>query len=116
MEHSLGVFLQDILIQLGPKKVSRALNFILINNYSSGWTPSTFKSSRNDRSGKKTTRAEDFMDEEDLAEMREDNRLVDRDEVGEIQRQPNEEDEYARHPVLLSAVSNIMQLIFDSSG
>ncbi|KAI0322782.1 hypothetical protein OF83DRAFT_1048649 [Amylostereum chailletii] len=36
-----------------------------------GWTPSTFISSRGDRSKKKDARPEDFMDEEDLAELRE---------------------------------------------
>ncbi|CED84251.1 Predicted RNA binding protein, contains G-patch domain [Phaffia rhodozyma] len=35
-----------------------------------GWTPSTFTSSRNQRA-QPTQRAEDFMDEEDLAELRE---------------------------------------------
>ncbi|KAG7094176.1 hypothetical protein E1B28_007785 [Marasmius oreades] len=42
-----------------------------------GWTPSTFVSSRNDRAKKKQTRAEDFMDEEDLQEIQESRKLVD---------------------------------------
>ncbi|KAK9376992.1 uncharacterized protein V1513DRAFT_436975 [Lipomyces chichibuensis] len=41
-----------------------------------GWTPSTFKSSRTERAEKKALRPEDFMDEEDFAEQRADERLV----------------------------------------
>ncbi|PVG04697.1 DUF1604-domain-containing protein [Serendipita vermifera] len=41
-----------------------------------GWTPSTFKSSRNDRSKTKVMRPEDFMDEEDKAALQESRRLV----------------------------------------
>jgi Protein of unknown function (DUF1604) len=36
-----------------------------------GWTPSTFVSSRSERAKQKAARPEDFMDEEDLAELRE---------------------------------------------
>ena len=45
-----------------------------------GWTPSTFVSSRSDRAKKKQARPEDFMDEEDLAELRESRQLVDENE------------------------------------
>ncbi|KAI1790233.1 hypothetical protein LXA43DRAFT_515639 [Ganoderma leucocontextum] len=45
-----------------------------------GWTPSTFVSSRNERAKKKMARPEDFMDEEDLAELRESQKLVDEHE------------------------------------
>ncbi|KAH0836806.1 hypothetical protein J3R83DRAFT_8571 [Lanmaoa asiatica] len=41
-----------------------------------GWTPSTFVSSRSDRAKSRTVRPEDFMDEEDLAEVRADQKLV----------------------------------------
>ncbi|KAK9488490.1 hypothetical protein V1527DRAFT_510593 [Lipomyces starkeyi] len=41
-----------------------------------GWTPSMFKSSRTERAEKKALRPEDFMDEEDFAEKRADERLV----------------------------------------
>ncbi|WVQ79390.1 hypothetical protein IAT38_001487 [Cryptococcus sp. DSM 104549] len=43
-----------------------------------GWTPSTFKSSRSNRANK-TQRAEDFMDEEDLQNMRDDRKLENTD-------------------------------------
>ncbi|KAI5122486.1 hypothetical protein M0805_001395 [Coniferiporia weirii] len=42
-----------------------------------GWTPATFTSSRADRAKKKAARPEDFMDEEDLAELRDNLKLVD---------------------------------------
>ncbi|KAJ7230482.1 hypothetical protein GGX14DRAFT_547288 [Mycena pura] len=42
-----------------------------------GWTPSTFISSRTDRSKKKAARPEDFMDEKDLQDIRESQNLVD---------------------------------------
>ncbi|KAJ1306547.1 hypothetical protein OPQ81_007548 [Rhizoctonia solani] len=45
-----------------------------------GWAPSTFKSSRNARASQKVARPEDFMDEEDLAEMRDSQKLVDTSE------------------------------------
>ncbi|KAF9234104.1 hypothetical protein BU15DRAFT_53028 [Melanogaster broomeanus] len=41
-----------------------------------GWAPSTFVSSRADRAKARATRPEDFMDEEDLAELRANQTLV----------------------------------------
>ncbi|KAI9062765.1 hypothetical protein FKP32DRAFT_1593437 [Trametes sanguinea] len=49
-----------------------------------GWTPSTFVSSRSERAKKKVARPEDFMDEEDLAEIRENRKLVDEHEEMEF--------------------------------
>ncbi|CAE6443109.1 unnamed protein product [Rhizoctonia solani] len=45
-----------------------------------GWAPSTFKSSRNARANQQVSRPEDFMDEEDLAEMRDSQKLIDTSE------------------------------------
>ncbi|KAF8324347.1 uncharacterized protein EI90DRAFT_3146926 [Cantharellus anzutake] len=45
-----------------------------------GWTPSTFKSSRTARAQNKVSRPEDFMDEEDLEELRESQKMVDTSE------------------------------------
>ncbi|KAG7445117.1 DUF1604-domain-containing protein [Guyanagaster necrorhizus] len=42
-----------------------------------GWVPSTFVSSRNDRAKQKTTRPEDFMDEEDLQELKDNRNIID---------------------------------------
>ena len=41
-----------------------------------GWAPSTFVSSRKQRAQRGEQRAEDFMDEEDLAEQADGQRLV----------------------------------------
>lgn len=41
-----------------------------------GWAPSTFVSSRNDRAKKQVARPEDYMDEEDLQELKESRKLV----------------------------------------
>ena len=49
-----------------------------------GWTPSTFKSSRSDRAKKGAARPEDFMDEEDLQELRDSQKLVDVNEHSDI--------------------------------
>ena len=68
--------LPDTSIPLARKRV-RVFLFITthspytIANVSTGWTPSTFVSSRSDRAKQKATRPEDYMDEEDLAELRE---------------------------------------------
>ncbi|WFD00302.1 hypothetical protein MYAM1_003050 [Malassezia yamatoensis] len=40
-----------------------------------GWAPSTFRSSRNQRANASEQRAEDFMDEEDLAEIKRESKL-----------------------------------------
>ncbi|KAH9940773.1 uncharacterized protein BXZ73DRAFT_88499 [Epithele typhae] len=45
-----------------------------------GWTPAAFVSSRGDRAKARAVRPEDFMDEEDLAEVREGQKLVDETE------------------------------------
>lgn len=47
------------------------------NMYYSGWTPSTFTSSRAERAKQKAARPEDFMDEEDLQELKDSRVLVD---------------------------------------
>lgn len=68
---------------VGSKEgVSHSINSILIAhlNILLGWTPSTFVSSRSDRAKQKGSRPEDFMDEEDLAELRESQKLVDMNE------------------------------------
>ncbi|KIJ55479.1 hypothetical protein M422DRAFT_240099 [Sphaerobolus stellatus SS14] len=50
-----------------------------------GWTPSTFKSSRNDRAkNKQQAKPEDFMDEDDLAEIQESRKLVDTTEETDL--------------------------------
>ena len=86
----------------------------------SGWTPSTFVSSRSDRAKKKTARPEDFMDEEDLAEMRENQKLVDEHEemdfggtAAEKRRQAGEGDD--QECVCAQAIDMSRKLIAVSS-
>jgi G patch domain-containing protein 1 len=57
--------------------ISISLTLVFYDRIFSGWTPSTFVSSRSDRAKQKGSRPEDFMDEEDLAELREGQKLVD---------------------------------------
>ena len=45
-----------------------------------GWTPATFVSSRSDRAKKQAARPEDFMDEEDLQDLKDSQKLVDETE------------------------------------
>jgi len=53
------------------------LYYYFVTESSSGWTPSTFVSSRADRAKHKAARPEDFMDEEDLQELKDGQNLVD---------------------------------------
>ncbi|KAL5633454.1 hypothetical protein ACGC1H_003821 [Rhizoctonia solani] len=77
-----------------------------------GWTPSTFKSSRNARAGQKASRPEDFMDEEDLAEMRDSQKLVDTNEpVGSVSHLQSNDDSS-----LTSALQSLTLPSTDSPG
>lgn len=70
-------------IQWAPRKVRalRELPTLQAHKYSSpGWTPSNFVSSRSERAKSHAARPEDFMDEEDLTEMRADLKLIDENE------------------------------------
>lgn len=49
-----------------------------------GWAPTNFTSSRGDRAVRKVTRPEDFMDDEDIAEARASQTLVDTTEQTDI--------------------------------
>jgi len=49
-----------------------------------GWTPSTFVSSRSDRAKANAARPEDFMDEDDLQELKESKSLVNTDEQTDL--------------------------------
>ena len=75
----------SLLATLIPSAQRRVRDYYDIGRYvgqnsSLGWTPSTFVSSRADRAKKKELRPEDYMDEEDLAELRESRKLVDENE------------------------------------
>ena len=64
---------------MGLRKASFIAQMFLGNlpNSCIGWTPSTFVSSRSDRARQQAARPEDFMDDEDLAELRDNQKLVD---------------------------------------
>jgi hypothetical protein len=53
------------------------LNVNCLYSYELGWAPSTFVSSRGDRAKQKVARPEDFMDEEDLQEIKDSRNVVD---------------------------------------
>jgi hypothetical protein len=86
MAHLQAVFRLGTSIQLAPKKVQNLMCSLALNSLTrtTGWAPSTFTSSRSARTTKKAATAEDFMDEEDLAEMRESRKLVDMNETMDI--------------------------------
>ena len=55
-----------------------------------GWSPATFVSSRTDRASKKQARPEDYMDDEDLAEMKDAQKLVDTEQESDLFSAPQE--------------------------
>ncbi|KAF8677324.1 hypothetical protein RHS04_06009 [Rhizoctonia solani] len=77
-----------------------------------GWAPSTFKSSRNARASHKGSRPEDFMDEEDLAEMRDSQQLVDTSESTELTPRIQSNDDHS----LTSALQSLTLPSLDSPG
>ena len=48
-----------------------------MTSFTPGWAPSTFVSSRTERAKKQAARPEDFMDEEDLQDIKDSRNLVD---------------------------------------
>ncbi|KLO19292.1 hypothetical protein SCHPADRAFT_898867 [Schizopora paradoxa] len=79
----LPVWKQDVRDEKGRRRLHGAFTGGFSAGYfntvgsAEGWTPSTFTSSRGERAKAKKAKPEDFMDEEDLAEMRESRKLVD---------------------------------------
>ncbi|RPD64508.1 DUF1604-domain-containing protein [Lentinus tigrinus ALCF2SS1-7] len=81
---------EGAMVQVRDEKGRRRLHGAFTGGFSAGyfnsvgskegWTPATFVSSRSERAKKKAARPEDFMDEEDLAELRESRKLVDEHE------------------------------------
>ncbi|KAH8104114.1 hypothetical protein BXZ70DRAFT_1005660 [Cristinia sonorae] len=81
-----------------------------------GWTPSTFVSSRSDRAKKKAARPEDFMDEEDLAAIAENRKLVDEaDEMdlgsteAELRKHRGNEGEDEADDSVAAALSSVLE-------
>ena len=87
MEHLPAGFLLDTSIPWVQKRVREPEERLWQDTDNAiGWAPSTFKSSRNDRGSKKVMRPEDFMDDEDMAELQESRKLVDEEAVVEDTR------------------------------
>ncbi|KAF7289085.1 G-patch domain [Mycena chlorophos] len=82
-----------------------------------GWTPSTFVSSRGDRSKKKTARPEDFMDEEDLQDLRENRNLVDTtDEMDLTAGTPQGQGDDEQDSVARALEASMLPAAKDSAG
>ncbi|KAI5995585.1 hypothetical protein EDD15DRAFT_608141 [Pisolithus albus] len=88
-----------------------------------GWTPATFSSSRTDRAKARVARPEDFMDEEDLAELHADQKLVsEHDEMditgGTLAERGRRDrlEETEKDPVTLALEEAIVPLPKDSVG
>lgn len=96
----LLVVFRPVISTPSARKKARLLPISLcgfnINN-ETGWTPSTFVSSRGDRSKKQAARPEDFMDEEDLQDIKESRNLVDNTEemdfMGGTQKELRDKDD-----------------------
>ncbi|KAH7890994.1 hypothetical protein F5I97DRAFT_1840647 [Phlebopus sp. FC_14] len=87
-----------------------------------GWAPSTFVSSRSDRAKARAARPEDFMDEEDLAERRADQKLVDEHEEMDLtegmqaERNRQGADEVEKDPITLALEQATLPAPKDSVG
>ncbi|KAI0954695.1 hypothetical protein AcW1_006501 [Taiwanofungus camphoratus] len=88
-----------------------------------GWAPSTFVSSRSERAKQKAARPEDFMDEEDLAELQESRKLVDEHEEmdfggteAELRRRAGAGDEPEQDSVTAALEASLAPAPKDSVG
>ncbi|KZP28739.1 hypothetical protein FIBSPDRAFT_927491 [Athelia psychrophila] len=88
-----------------------------------GWTPQTFVSSRSDRAKAKSARPEDFMDDEDLAELREGRELIDTNEEMDIlggteseKRRKGGVEEPEKDAITKALESSLLPTPSDSSG
>ncbi|KAE9403072.1 hypothetical protein BT96DRAFT_990528 [Gymnopus androsaceus JB14] len=79
-----------------------------------GWTPQTFVSSRSDRSRTKTAKPEDFMDEEDLQDIKDSRKIVDTtDEMDLVSGQTENQDD---DPLTAALQSAMLPPSKDSTG
>ncbi|TDL23705.1 hypothetical protein BD410DRAFT_746466 [Rickenella mellea] len=85
-----------------------------------GWTPQTFVSSRSDRAKQKAARPEDFMDEEDLAELKDSQKLVDTTEemdlIGGTQSEMRKRGEPERDSIVSALEDSLLPAPKDSVG
>ncbi|KAJ4474861.1 hypothetical protein J3R30DRAFT_3337189 [Lentinula aciculospora] len=83
-----------------------------------GWTPQTFISSRSDRTKKKVAKPEDFMDEEDMQDIRDSRKIVDTTDEMDLTtgRQPEGQDDPDVDPLTTALQSAILPPSKDSVG
>ncbi|KAF8159383.1 hypothetical protein B0H34DRAFT_654370 [Crassisporium funariophilum] len=88
-----------------------------------GWAPQTFVSSRSDRAKQKSVRPEDFMDEEDLQDLKDSRNLVDTTEemdfLGGTQKElqgKNDVDEQDKDPITRTLEATLFPAPKDSAG
>lgn len=88
-----------------------------------GWTPSTFVSSRGDRAKKQAPRPEDFMDDEDLQDLKDSRNLVDTTEemdfLGGTQKELQGKDDVGesdKDPVTRALEASLLPTPKDSVG
>ncbi|KAG6908902.1 hypothetical protein DXG01_002880 [Tephrocybe rancida] len=82
-----------------------------------GWAPATFVSSRGDRAKQKAARPEDFMDEEDLQELKDNRKLVDTaDEMDFTGGSKSGVDEPEKDSIASALESSLLPPPSDSAG
>ncbi|KAJ3839385.1 hypothetical protein F5878DRAFT_535694 [Lentinula raphanica] len=83
-----------------------------------GWTPQTFVSSRSDRAKKKVAKPEDFMDEEDLQDIRDSRKIVDTTDEMDFStgKQPEVQDDPDADPLTAALRTAMLPPTNDSVG
>ncbi|KAJ3912518.1 hypothetical protein F5877DRAFT_53947 [Lentinula edodes] len=83
-----------------------------------GWTPQTFVSSRSDRAKKKAAKPEDFMDEEDIQDIRDSRKIVDTTDEMDLTsgKQMESQDDADVDPLAVALQSAMLPPSKDSVG
>ncbi|KAL1759798.1 hypothetical protein FB107DRAFT_270824 [Schizophyllum commune] len=81
-----------------------------------GWTPSTFVSSRKDRGKVKAARPEDFMDEEDMQDLRESRKFVDTTEQMDLTGRADERPDEGSDSIASALERSMLPPPTDSAG
>ncbi|KAF7371047.1 G-patch domain [Mycena sanguinolenta] len=83
-----------------------------------GWTPSTFVSSRSARAQKKAARPEDYMDEEDLQELRDSRNVVDTTDEMDLTggTKPGNGDDEEQDSIARTLEASMLPAAKDSAG
>ncbi|KAL1678877.1 hypothetical protein EV122DRAFT_264169 [Schizophyllum commune] len=81
-----------------------------------GWTPSTFVSSRKDRGKVKAARPEDFMDEEDMQDLRDSRKFVDTTEQMDLTGRADERPDEGSDSIASALERSMLPPPTDSAG